>query len=122
MAEKAPTPELKVDWLRIAETWLVLAGETMGQSAANFDAEAAAKGTRQKDSTFPLDFCSCFAIVALRLNSSICEERDDGASTNFTIKTSRWTLRKRGRSALHAHRWLNCANGRCCNSLGLAIA
>lgn len=51
MAEKAPTPELKADWLRIAETWLVLAGETMGRSEAAFDAEATAKGTRQKDST-----------------------------------------------------------------------
>ena len=52
MAEKALTQELKADWLKLAETWLTMAGDSMGKSEADFEAEATAKGTGQKDSTY----------------------------------------------------------------------
>ena len=51
MAHKAPTPELKADWLGLAEIWLTIASNSMAQSEAQFEAVASAKGTGQKDSS-----------------------------------------------------------------------
>ena len=50
-AYKAPTPELKADWLRLSAQWLAMIPNDVTESAEQqFDAAIRDKGTGQEDS------------------------------------------------------------------------
>ena len=50
MADKAPTEELRADWLRLAAKWLAMIPGHEKTEQERFDSAIQNRGTRQKDS------------------------------------------------------------------------